>query len=258
MIEPLGKEQLLDMLLARRPDRVIDTVAFHPADSAALGELRRDLVEVASGASPVVPRASLRARLLATRPKPRRPEHPVFLVVDMINDHLRPGGPLELPRARGIVPALRAHLAEGRKNAIPIVYICDQHDPSDPDLVNWPSHALVGSEGAEVWAELAPEPGDHVVTKPTFSAFTGSRLGALLTELGADEIILTGCATEIGMHATAVDALQRGFVVTIPPDAQAGMTDVGELSTMLALATMPPRDPIYLRKSTSRGAASSV
>jgi nicotinamidase-related amidase len=253
MMEPMGREQLLELLLARRPDRVVDTAAFHPVDTETVGELRRSLVELASAAAPVVPSTSLRERLLATRPRPRRPVRPVVLVVDMINDHLRPGGPLEVPRARDIVPALRARLDELRGKSVPVVYVCDTHEASDPDLLDWPSHALVGTDGPEVWPELAPAPGDYVVPKPTYSAFAGSKLGALLEELHADEIILTGCATEIGLNATAIDALQRGYVVTIPPEAQAGMTQLGEMVTLLTLATMPPRDPIYLRAPAPAG-----
>ncbi|MFT3768059.1 MAG: cysteine hydrolase [Minicystis sp.] len=154
-----------------------------------------------------------------------------------------------MPRARDIVPALRARLGEARAAGIPIVYACDSHEASDPDFGVWPIHALAGSEGAEVWPDLAPQPGDRVVTKPTYSAFVRSNLGSVLEEMGADEIILTGCATELGLKATAVDALQRGYVVKVPPDCQAGVTAIAEQVTLLTLSTMPPYDPIYLRRA---------
>ena len=51
------------------------------------------------------------------------------------------------------------------------------------------------------------------------------------------------------MRATAVDALQRGYVVTIPPDSQAGLNEMAEQMTLLTLSAMPPYDPIYLRRS---------
>ena len=62
-------------------------------------------------------------------------------------------------------------------------------------------------------------------------------------------LVLTGCATEIGIAATAHDALQRGFVVTVPPDSQAGASMIGEQVTLLALSTMPPFEPRYLRQA---------
>jgi len=248
MMERLGRERLLECLLAGAPDRALDAlVTPSPEDSADLAALRTELVELASVAPPVVPPARLRERLLATRPRPLRPRRPVLLVLDMIVDHLTPGRPLEVPRARDIVPALQQRLAAARSEGVPVVYACDSHAADDPDLEAWPLHALEGSEGAEIWPELAAQPGDRIVKKPTYSAFNRSTLGAVLEDLGADEIVLTGCATELGIHATAVEALQRGYVVTVPPDSQAGISALAEGMTLLTLASMPPYDPLYLR-----------
>src|SRR5262249_26254879 len=147
------------------------------------------------------PPASLRERILAKKPRPVRPRRPAVVVLDMIQDYLTPGGPLEVPRARAIVPALKARLEAARREQIPVVYVCDTHAPDDPDYCVWPLHALEGTPGADVWPEIAPEPGETVVRKPTYSAFTRSNLGPVLDEMGIDQIILTGCATEIGIFA---------------------------------------------------------
>ena len=248
MGERIGREQLLAMLLARTPDHVIDTLAAPSAeDTAELAALRLAMADLARAAEPMPPPARLRARLLASRPRPLRPARPVLIVLDMINDLLTPGKPLEVPRARDIVPAIAGRLESARAHDMPVIYACDSHDGSDPDFYLWPEHALVGSEGAAVWPAIAPQHGDHLVKKPTYSAFTRSRLGPLLEELGADELILTGCATEAGLSATAVDALQRGYVVTVPADCQAGVTAIAEQITLLTLSIMTPYDPIYLR-----------
>lgn len=246
-MDRLGREQLLAMLLQGSPDRLVDAVAnVHPDDAAELRALRDELGDYAL-ATAAAPPAEVRARLLRTAPKPRRPKRPVLAVLDMLVDYLTPGRPLEVPRAREIVPALQKRIAEARVRGVPVVYLCDLHEPGCPDLEMWPAHALAGTEGANVWPALAPLEGDRLVTKPTYSAFVRSRLGDVLDELGADEIVLTGCATEVGLMATATDALQRGFVVSVPPDCQAGLTAPTEQVTLLALSTMPPYDPRYLR-----------
>jgi nicotinamidase/pyrazinamidase len=237
MTERIGRERLLAMLLASTPDRMLDAITtLSPADTADLTDLRLGLVELAALVSPVVPPAGLRGRLLAARPRPRRPRRPVMVVLDMINDHLTPGRPLEVERARDIVPALHRRLAEARSVGIPVVYACDSHSSDDPDYGVWPIHALDGSAGAGIWPALAPEPGDLVVKKPTYSAFTRSELGTVLEGLG--------------IQATAVDALQRGYVVSIPPDSQAGVSELAENFTMLSLSAMPPYDPLYLRATS--------
>ena len=171
-----------------------------------------------------------------------------MIVLDMIQDHLTPGSAVEVPRAALIVPALKERLAAERARQTPIIFVCDSHEPDDPDFDEWPIHAVAGTAGADVWPELGPEPSDHIVRKPTYSAFTRSTLAPLLDELGADEIILTGCATELGLSVTATDALQRGFVVTIPPDCQAGVSPMAEGLALLTLSTMPPYAPRYLQK----------
>jgi nicotinamidase-related amidase len=250
MSDRLGKDLIFSALFARTPSRVVDAMAAsNPDDAAELIECRELMVELALSAPPVAPSTSLRARLLAAHPHPQRPRRPVMIVLDMIQDHLTPGSPLEVPRASLIVPALKLRLAAERARQTPIIYVCDTHEPDDTDFNDWPVHALAGTAGADVWPELGPEPGDHIVRKPTYSAFTRSTLAPLLDELGADEIILTGCATELGLSVTATDALQRGFVVTIPPECQAGVNPMAEGLAMLTLSIMPPYNPRYLQKS---------
>ena len=253
MIENLGTERIVEMLLAGTPDRIIDGLAVMPDDAAEVAALKQALVALAETQA-VKPPASLRERVLAAKAKPIRPKKPVLLVLDMIRDYLEPGGPLEVPRARGIVPSLRRRLDEARASGVPVIYVCDRHEADDPDLDIWGAHALAGSEGAEVWPEIAPQPNDIVVAKRTYSAFTGTTLDTVLDDLGADQIILTGCATEIGIAATAKDALERGFAVTIPPDTQAGGSMAGEMVTLISLSAMPPFEPRYLRNARSAAA----
>jgi nicotinamidase-related amidase len=161
----------------------------------------------------------------------------------MQNDHLAAGGPLEVPRARNIVPALAARLEAARREGVPIVYVVDQHEADDSDLDSWGTHNVKGSPGAEVWPALAPHACDRVVSKPTYSAFSRSNLADVLRELRVDTLELTGCLTEVGLVATATDALQRGYAVEIPPETQAGATELNERITLGVLSLLPPYGP---------------
>ena len=145
----------------------------------------------------------------------------------MLNDHLTPGSSVEVPRARDIVPAVAARLDAARAAGLPVVYVVDQHDPDDADLDLWTTHNVAGTTGGEVWPALAPKDGDTIVTKPTYSAFAASDLDGVLDGLAVDTLVLTGCLTEVGIMATAMDALQRGYAVEVPPDAQAGSSPSG-------------------------------
>jgi len=222
--------ELLAVVVSGRPDPLVDVglADAPPAVKAEFVQVREALSGLALAESPALPSADLRGKILRSLAERARSPRRAVLVVDMQNDHLMPGRPLEVPRARDIVPALVGRLESARSEHVPIVYVLDEHEPDDSDLDSWGTHNLKGTPGAEVWAPLAPKPGDHVVRKPTFSAFVRSNLAEVLAELSVDTLVLTGCATEVGLLATATDALQRGYAVEIPPDAQAGATAATE------------------------------
>ena len=69
-----------------------------------------------------------------------------------------------------------------------------------------------GSPLNELPVELSPDPGDLVIKKQYASAFFGTTLASTLNSLGVDTVIITGLTTSGCIRATAVDALQHGFV----------------------------------------------
>jgi nicotinamidase-related amidase len=247
--------ELLALVASGRPERLMDialaTIEGDEARAAAKAELASlgtTLSTLALAEPAVAPSDKLRSRIVATmaaRSAQARAASSkrAVLVIDMLNDHLTPGRALEVPRARTIVPALQARLEAARAAGVPVVYICDEHEPDDSDLDAWAAHNVRGSEGAQVWAPLAPKPGDRIVTKPTYSAFSRSKLADVLNELGVDTLVLTGCLTEIGVFATATDALQRGYAIEVPADAQAGGSAETEQAAMTVLSVLAPYGP---------------
>jgi nicotinamidase-related amidase len=241
-----SEEMLADVagfVLAGRPERIEDgLLALGPPElRAGVRDVREALTALALAEEPKAPPAELKARVLATLAS--RKTRRALVVIDMINDHLDPGSLLEVPRARAVVPALKERIAQARRDGVPIVYVVDEHEPDDPDLDAWGTHAVKGTRGAEVWDDLAPESGDRIVHKPTYSAFHGSDLDDVLDDLGVDTLVLTGCLTEIGVMATATDAMQRGFAVEVPPDSQAGSSPEAEMAAIGTMTVMAPFGP---------------
>jgi nicotinamidase-related amidase len=76
------------------------------------------------------------------------------------------------------------------------------------------------------WTDLIPEldrqPGDIVVTKWGWGAFATTDLEARLKALGVTQVVVAGVATGTGVEATARQAYEQGFNVTLAIDA---MTD---------------------------------
>ncbi len=77
------------------------------------------------------------------------------------------------------------------------------------------------------WSDLIPElnrqPDDHMVSKRTPGAFTATDLDAHLKRLGVTQVVIAGVATGTGVEATARQAFELGFNVTLAVDA---MTDM--------------------------------
>ncbi len=147
------------------------------------------------------------------------------LVIDMLNDFLRPGAPLEVPNGRRIIPNIKMILEEARRRKIPVVYVCDSHLPEDGEFKIWPMHALEGSEGAKIYSEISPQGRDYIVKKRRYSGFFQTDLDLLLKELKIDRLFITGLLTNVCVLFTAVDAYMRGYDTIILSDATASLTD---------------------------------
>ncbi len=146
-----------------------------------------------------------------------------LLVIDMLNDFVLPGAPLEVPATRTILPAVQSRLAEARNRGVPVIYICDAHRPDDPEFarMGWPPHAVKGTPGAQVITELAPLETDPVVEKTSYSGFHHTGLEGILQSLGVTDLVLTGVVTNICILYIAYEAVIRGYQVMVPANCVA-------------------------------------
>jgi len=146
------------------------------------------------------------------------------LVVDVINDFV--SGAMGSERAARVVPNIRRLLDHARERGIPVVYVTDAHLPGiDHEFNLWPSHAVEGSEGAQIVEAIAPKAGDYHLKKRRYSAFHETGLDGLLRELKADTVIITGLVTDICVQHTAADAFFQGYRIVIPRDCVEARSD---------------------------------
>ncbi|MDA8389027.1 MAG: cysteine hydrolase [Nitrospiraceae bacterium] len=149
-----------------------------------------------------------------------------LLVLDMLNDFVRRGAPLEVPANRKIIPSVQREISRARRKGNPVIYVCDNHRPDDKEFskYNWPPHAVRGTEGQKVIAELAPRDGEIIIKKTYYSAFYKTRLQAVLKKLVIGGLRLTGCLTHVCVLFTAYEAALRDFGVTVVKDGVADLT----------------------------------
>jgi nicotinamidase-related amidase len=146
------------------------------------------------------------------------------IVVDMLNDFVT--GSLACDRGKAIVPALAKLVEAARKNGVPVIYSNDSHLKGiDAELKLWGDHAIRGTAGAEIIPELAAKENDFVVNKRRYSGFFETDLNLLLSELGADTVIVTGLHAHMCVRHTAADAYFRGYDIVIPQDATDSFTE---------------------------------
>jgi nicotinamidase-related amidase len=149
-----------------------------------------------------------------------------LLILDMLNDFVQKGAPLEVPDARKIIPAVQREIARVRAAGNPVIYVCDAHAPDDKEFFKfgWPAHAVKGTKGAKIIDELKPVEGDIVIAKTTYSGFFGTSLDKTLKRLGVESLRLTGDVMHICVLFTASDAVLRDYMVTVVEDGCAGLS----------------------------------
>ncbi len=95
---------------------------------------------------------------------------------------------------------------------------------------------------ADLIAEIDQQPGDIVATKRTWGAFASTDPEDQLGARGVTQVVIVGVATGTGVEATARQAYEQGFNVTLAVDA---MTDRRPEAHDYSIAQVFPRlDPI--------------
>src|SRR6478609_5755079 len=158
------------------------------------------------------------------------PYKTVMIVVDMQNDFVAEGAKLRSASAAAMVPKLASTLSFCRENGIRVIYTAHVHrrDGSDMGLyddlyspIADRSSLVDGTSGVEIFADLAPAPGEHIIKKHRYSAFFATDLDLILREWGITTVIISGTTTENCCHATARDAMFHNYRVVFLSDATA-------------------------------------
>jgi maleamate amidohydrolase len=200
---------------------------------------------------------------------------PALLVVDFVKAYLTRENPLYA----GVEPALAAAtelLRASRAASLPVIYTQVRYEPGAPPgpffrKVQALRNFVGDSPAGEICDELAPDPGDVVIRKQFASAFFETPLRQVLDERGVDSVLIAGLSTSGCVRATAVDAVQSGFIPLVVRDAvgdraagphaaslfdlDAKYADVVSLAEALAYLRALPRGP---SPSTDQTAASPV
>lgn len=125
------------------------------------------------------------------------------------------------------LPRLREAIGAARAGGLPVIYVVIGFRSGYPEISsrNKMFGALAGTEGAagseqatQIHPDVAPEPGDILVTKRRVSAFAGSDLDMVLRAGDIDHLVLTGIATSGVVLSTVRQAADLDFGLTVLAD----------------------------------------
>lgn len=157
-----------------------------------------------------------------------KPESTALIVIDMQNDFIAHGAPLETPMGFELLPRLKKLINHARKNGMKVIFTAHahRHDGCDMGLfgeIYQPIRDRVGlvdeSVGIEIYPDVAPYGDEVVIKKRRYSAFFGTDLDIILRTEKIETVVVTGVTTENCCHATARDAMFRGYRVAFISDA---------------------------------------
>jgi nicotinamidase-related amidase len=165
-----------------------------------------------------------------------------LLVIDMQRDFLDPlgyvaqsGVDVSILR-RTIAPVARL-LSVARAAGIPVMHTREGHRPDLSDLTEFKRRRAAGAgapigslgplgrllvrgePGHAIIDEVSPLPGEPVIDKPGFGAFYATDLEMILKALSISALTIAGVTTDICVHSTLREAVDRGFDCTTVSDA---------------------------------------
>lgn len=181
-----------------------------------------------------------------------------LIVIDVQNDFC-PGGALAVAEGDAIIPGINALLrtapvrvltqdwhpashasfAANHPGAAPFSQVDMPYGPQ----VLWPTHCVIGSQGAAFHPDLNADAADLVIRKgfrpgiDSYSAFfendrsTPTGLEGYLRNRGVTALVLAGLATDFCVAYSALDAARLGFAVTVRMDLCRGIDMGGTLAT---------------------------
>jgi len=184
------------------------------------------------------------------------PAATALLIIDMQRDFLDPNGyvaqtGVDVGILRKTIEPVRRLLLAARAAHIMVIHTREGHRPDLEDLTAVKRRRAAGAgapigslgplgrllvrgeAGHAIIDELAPLPGETVIDKPGFGAFYATDLELVLRAAGILSLVIAGVTTDICVHSTLREAVDRGFECTTVADACAA-GEIGVHAAMLA------------------------
>ncbi len=153
-------------------------------------------------------------------------QRPALLIIDVVQAYLQPSSPLYA----GVEAALASNvllIERARASKVPIVFTKVVYQAGLGGLDGGVFFRKLpvlkifeaGSPLGEFPKEIEPRADEQIVIKQYASAFFGTSLASSLVAMGVDTLVIGGFSTSGCVRASAVDALQLGFIPFVVREA---------------------------------------
>jgi nicotinamidase-related amidase len=177
----------------------------------------------------------------------------VLLALHYQNEVVHPQGRIRLgiaedaPERHALIAAAKRLLAGARAHDVPVISV---RIAFAPDYADVKTNAEIwrrvvankvmaeGSWGAEFYDELAPLPGETVVTHTRNDAFYASALPSALDALAPTRLIIAGVATNFVVESTARHASDAGYDTVVVTDASSAASPEIHRASLASLAML--------------------
>jgi nicotinamidase-related amidase len=166
-----------------------------------------------------------------------------LVIVDMQNDFVRVGAPLELPLCRAAIPNVKKVLDACRKRGMPIVFLKFIGGPKKTLIWTWSPQLLPDQKccwknhrrfykdikkeagASDIIEELSSEADDLFVEKYSYGGFYDTNLHTILQAHQIEYLVVVGCATPICVDDTVTGAFDRQYKVCLVSDATGSFSE---------------------------------
>jgi nicotinamidase-related amidase len=138
-----------------------------------------------------------------------------LVVVDAQNE-FSAGGKRAVPNHAAALTAIQRHVDRARRERRPIAWVRHHNKPHESPAF------LPGTWGAEFSLGLGPKTGygpETVFEKQVYGVFAGTLIQPWLGVYGVQSVLLVGFFAHMCLSTSAREALSRGFLVSLDPEA---------------------------------------
>jgi nicotinamidase-related amidase len=150
-----------------------------------------------------------------------------LILIDFQNDYLRPGGRMAVAQTQvdPMLNAANAMIGAARKNAIDVIYVRDEFSRFEFIRNMLRNDAALRYEAGSAFDSRLDGTAGVYFNKEHGDAFSNSEFGSHLEALSLGNLVIAGVYAGGSIAATALDAIKRGYKVTLISDAIAGSDD---------------------------------